>query len=144
MRHPIIRPGPITTGLDQRRNADAARYKAERVVLAVHAVRTLGTHDVDMTWKQGDMTYIVRHVRFERDMVACDVVALRDGEPVPINNPVYIYNPPIFVPDSKPFTTEEDGVIVTATDLREDPVAAFRLVIEKAVHANLSHLHGRG
>ncbi|MCS7038036.1 MAG: hypothetical protein RMN24_00750 [Anaerolineae bacterium] len=144
MRRPIIRPGPITRGLGNRRGRDEARYRAAEVLRALREARRgpRAMSGPDWEWTEGDLQIAVHNLRLERDMLCCDVFVTVDGETVPLDNPVCIYSPPVLVPVGPMFIwQDEEGVEHVGYDCEEDPIVAFQQTLRSVIYAHLRRLY---
>lgn len=53
---------------------------------------------------------------------------------VPVDNPVILVNPPVFVPYGEPaIITNEDGEMVSVPTYRKDPLAAYKTMLARTV-----------
>jgi hypothetical protein len=119
-RPPVRVRGPI--------GAVAETFTANQ--LAIHKARYLAQHltPSDLSFQYGGLAVVVEDVAYENSCLRLIIKATWNGGAIPIDNPLYIYNPPVNVITGYFWTLDETGPVLDR-DVTENPVVALKMAL---------------
>lgn len=116
-----------------RGGKSSARTAIAAAPIEADAVLTVTVHGQEMTVQVFDLQEV------DGDVMATLVVSDQAGNPVSFSNPLVVRNPPVEVPDGTFYElVDDEGNVMQAMNMVEDPAEAFRLVVEHTLAVVIS------
>jgi hypothetical protein len=119
-RPPVRVPGPIGAVSELFTTNQLAAYKAQ--YLAQHLTPE------DLSFQYGNLVVTVEDIAYENSCLRLIIKAAWNGDTIPIDNPLYIYNPPVNVVTGYFWTLDETGPVLDK-DVTENPVVALKMAL---------------